>query len=57
MDVNKMVPEGPPFDIAAGECPQCGQNGWLANNDDGELTICENCGWDVDAEGYIEGRG
>lgn len=41
----------------AGECPKCGQNGWLANDDDGGLTICENCGWDVEAEGYIEGRG
>lgn len=43
--------------LEPGDCPKCGQNSWVANSGDGTLTVCDNCGWDVDADGYIEGRG
>lgn len=35
---------------AEGECPRCYQNSWLANHDDGELTVCENCGFDTSVD-------
>lgn len=36
--------------VDEGECPRCHQNSWLANQDDGELTVCENCGFDTDID-------
>lgn len=33
------------------DCPKCGQN-WWEEGSHGGLTLCGNCGWDTDAEGY-----